>query len=305
MTHSIGIVITERITAGLVSGNALAGPLRSWPEDLSVSDALLGVPAENIIQRIASEIKELHVEEAPSHVGLGLPGIVRAGVVEDSPNLVQFKGLHVKNLLSEALEPLFGGRVPVSVFNDADVMAAGMAATRGHLDKLIRVWTLGTGIGYGRYPSTDAVWEAGHSVVTLDPKEHFCGCGGRGHLEGIMGHRSMRLRFMDLEPEEVFAQAEAGETRCVEFVKLWHRALAAATATSIHLDGPGKFFITGFNARFLNVTLLHEYLGEMVKLSPLQGYSLEVVPGGENVATIGSAVNAERSALRVGHARGS
>jgi glucokinase len=137
-------------------------------------------------------------------------------------------------------------------------------------------------------------------VVTLDPKEQFCGCGGRGHLEGIMGHRAMRLRFMDLEPEEVFAQAEAGETRCVEFVKLWHRALAAATATSIHLDGPGKFFITGYNARFVNLTLLNEYLHEMVKLSPLQGYSTEVVPGGESVAAIGAAVNASQVARSTG-----
>jgi glucokinase len=304
MAHSVGIVITERITVGSVSGNALAGPLRLSPENLSIADSLMGVPAENIIRRIVAEIEQLHLQDAPSHVGLGLPGIVRRGVVEDSPNLVQFKGLHVKKLLTEALEPLFGAKVPVAVFNDADVMAAGVAATRGHLDKLIRVWTLGTGIGYGRYPSTDAVWEAGHSVVTLDPKEHFCGCGGRGHLEGIMGHRSMRLRFMDMEPEEIFAHAATGDARCVEFVKLWHRALAAATATSIHLDGPGKFFITGFNARFLNVTLLHEYLGEMVKLSPLQGYSLEVVPGGESVATIGSAVNAERAPMLVGHARG-
>jgi predicted NBD/HSP70 family sugar kinase len=101
---------------------------------------------------------------------------------------------------------------------------------------------------------------------------------------------------MDLEPDEVFAQAEQGESRCVDFVKLWHRALAAATATSIHLDGPGKFYVTGFNARFINVNLVHEYLHEMVKLSPLQGYQIEVVPGGENVATIGSAVNAERAA---------
>ena len=156
------------------------------------------------------------------------------------------------------------------------------------------MWTLGNGIGYGRYPHHDGVWEAGHSVVTLDPKEHFCGCGGPAHLEGIMGQRAMRLRFMDMEPEEIFEQAKAGETRCVDFVKLWHRALAAGTATSIHLDGPGKFYISGFNSRFVNVTLLSEYLNEMVKLSPLQGYSLEVVKGGEEIALIGAAVNASR-----------
>lgn len=295
MAHSVGVVITERITVGAISGNALAGELRVSPQDPSIADSLLGVPAESIVERIVEEIKQLGLTEPASHVGVGIPGIVRKGIVEDSPNLVQFKGLHVRDLMTRAIEPLFG-KVPVSIFNDADVMAAGIAATRGHLDKLIRVWTLGNGIGFGRYPSIEGVWEAGHSVVTLDPKEQFCGCGGRGHLEGIMGQRSMRLRFMDLEPDEVFTHAEEGEPRCVDFVKLWHRALAAATATSIHLDGPGKFYVTGFNARFINVNLIHEYLHEMVKLSPLQGYQIEVVPGGESVATIGSAVNAERAA---------
>ena len=81
-------------------------------------------------------------------------------------------------------------------------------------------------------------------------------------------------------------------------MKLWHRALAAATATSIHQDGPGKFFVTGYNASFLNLTLLSEYLHDMVKLSPLQGYSVEVVSGGEAVAAIGAAVNAAQAAER-------
>ena len=84
----------------------------------------------------------------------------------------------------------------------------------------------------------------------------------------------------------------------MEFVKLWHRALAAATATSIHLDGPGKFFITGFESRYLNLTLLNEYLHEMVKLSPLQGYQVEVVPAGEVAAMVGAGVNASQALER-------
>ncbi|HEY3457634.1 MAG TPA: ROK family protein, partial [Bryobacteraceae bacterium] len=274
MAQGIGIVITERIAVAVVSGNTISGALRVHPDDGAITDSLRGVPAETIVQRIVEQALQLGIQGRLAHVGVGMPGILRNGIVEDSPNLVQFKGINMREMVANAFAAQFG-KSPVSVFNDADAMAAGIAATRGHLDRLTRVWTIGTGIGYGRYPFQDGVWEAGHSVVTLDPKEQFCGCGGRGHLEGIMGHRAMRLRFMDLEPDEVFAQAEAGETRCVEFVKLWHRALAAATATSIHLDGPGKFFITGFNARFLNLTLLNEYLHEMVKLSPLQGYSCE------------------------------
>jgi glucokinase len=297
MAQGIGIVISERIAAAVVSERSIIGPVRAYPEDEAITDALQGVPAEHIVDRIAELVRGLGLHEPPAHIGLGIPGIVRNGVVEDSPNLVQFKGLNMQSLLSDAFKGMFG-RVPLSVFNDADVMAAGIAAKRGQLDRLIRVWTLGNGIGFGRYPFREGVWEAGHSVVTLDPKESFCGCGGRGHLEGIMGNRAMRLRFMDLEPDEIFSQAAAGETRCVEFVRLWHRALAAATATSIHLDGPGKFFITGHNARYVNLGLLREYLLEMVKLSPLQGYLVEVVPGGEPVAIVGAAVNASQAAER-------
>jgi glucokinase len=295
MAHGIGIVITERIAVAAVSDQAISGSLRVNPEDNSISDSLRGVPAEIIVQRIVDEARQLELKEPPEHIGVGIPGIVRSGVVEDSPNLVQFKGLRMQEMFSEAFTAVFG-KIPVSVFNDADVMAAGIAATRGHLDRLVRVWTLGTGIGYGRYPFRDGIWEAGHSVVSLDSKEQFCGCGGKGHLEGIMGQRAMRLRFMDLEPEEIFEQAEAGDPRCVEFVKLWHRALAAATATSVHLDGPGKFYITGFNARFVNLPLVSEYMREMVKLSPLQGYSLEIVQSGEAVAAIGAAVDAAQAA---------
>jgi predicted NBD/HSP70 family sugar kinase len=294
MSHGIGVLITERIAVAEVSDHAISGSLRADPEDSAITDTLRGVPAEIIVRRIAALAKKLALAEPPAYIGLGMPGIVRNGSIEDSPNLVQFKGVNMQNLVSDAIRPLFG-KVPVSIFNDADAMAAGIAAVYGHLDRLIRVWTLGTGIGYGRYPFQEGVWEAGHSIVTLDPKEQFCGCGGKGHLEGIMGHRAMRLRFMDLEPDEVFEQAEAGEARCVEFTKLWHRALAAATATSIHLDGPGKFFITGLNARFVNLTLLKEYLHEMVKLSPLQSYQVEIVPGGEEVATVGAAVNAAQA----------
>jgi glucokinase len=297
MAQGIGIFITERIAIGVVESNAVVGNVLMDPEDHEVTDSLRGQPAEGIFERVAILAKQLNLKEAPGFVGVGLPGILRNGIVEDSPNLIQFKGVNVQEMIANALLPIFG-RVHVSVFNDADVVAAGIAATQNFLDRLIRVWTLGTGIGYGRYPFHTGVWEAGHSVVTLDPKEHFCGCGGKGHLEGIMGHRAMRLRFMDLEPEEVFAQAEAGETRCVEFVKLWHRALAAATATSIHLDGPGKFFITGFESRYLNLTLLNEYLHEMVKLSPLQGYQVELIPSDVQVAIIGAAVNSSQALAR-------
>jgi predicted NBD/HSP70 family sugar kinase len=222
---------------------------------------------------------------------VAVPGIVRHGVVEDSPNLPQIKGMRLAAELARVLAGR-GIMAPVHVANDADAIAAGVAATRGQLDRLTRVWTIGNGIGYGRWPYVEGVWEGGHITVTLDPKEKFCGCGGVGHLEGIMGYRAMRLRFLDLEPEEVFANARAGDTRCREFVELWHRALAAATASFIHLAGPGRFYFTGHNVHFLELPLLRSHLETMVKMSPLESYSLEILPPDDETGLLGAGVSA-------------
>jgi glucokinase len=290
---AIGITTAEHIATGLVEGHHLIGPLRVF-EESSGAEPLFSTPLAGIAECIAREVKTVAAGSEIDIIGIGFPGIIRNGFIEESPNLRQLKGANVREALSSALADL-GIHVPVQVYNDADVMAAGLAATRGHLDRLIRVWSLGFGIGFGIYPWREGIWEGGHVVVSLDPRERYCGCGGRGHLEGIMGNRAMRLRFLDMEPDEIFHNAHQGDPRCVEFVKLWHSALAAATASSIHLAGPGKFFITGFNAKHLDINLLHQYLHEMVKMSPLQGYVFEVVPGGDEMAVIGAAVNAMRA----------
>jgi glucokinase len=290
---AIGITTAEHIAAGLVEGNRLIGPLRVYEEGPE-SEPLFSSPLAGIAECIARQVQTVAAGSRVDVIGIGFPGIIRNGFIEESPNLRQLKGANIRGALSSALQEL-GIDLPVQVYNDADAMAAGLAATRGHLDRLIRVWTLGFGIGFGIYPWQEGIWEGGHVVVSLDPRERYCGCGGRGHLEGIMGNRAMRLRFLDMEPDEIFDNAHKGDPRCVEFVKLWHSALAAATASSIHLAGPGKFFVTGFNAKHLDINLLHQYLNEMVKMSPLQGYVFEVVPGGDEMAVIGAAVNALRA----------
>jgi len=110
-----------------------------------------------------------------------------------------------------------------------------------------------------------------------------------------MGYRAMRMRFLDLEPEEVFAQARQGDQRCREFVDLWHRALAAATASFIHLAGPGKFYFTGHNAHFIELALLRAHIESMVKMSTLQSFSLEILPPDDGTALLGAGVSALRA----------
>lgn len=288
MAKIVGVMASERIVAGLVEGNQVAGTVRIYPEPGSESEGLYGVPAEEIADLLRKQIDLVTGGAAVEAVGIGFAGMIRDGRIEESPNLQQTKGFYLQGALSATFQR-------VLVLNDADAMAAGIAATRGKLESLIRVWTLGDGIGYGRYPQAEGVWEGGHMVVTLDPKDKFCGCGGVGHLEGIMGHAAMRRRFLDMEPDEIFAEAKAGDVRCATFVRLWHRALAAGTATSIHLDGPGKFYLTGPNARFVDIERLNIDLQDMVRMSPLQGSLFEVVPTSDEIAIIGAAVSADRA----------
>ncbi len=217
MGRAIGVLAVEHVAVGLIEDNRVAGALHLYPEKGRELAALREMPAETIAQCVCEQIEAVGKGLAVESIGIGFPGIIRDGLIEESR----------------------------------------------------------------------------HCVVTLDPKEHFCGCGGRGHLEGIMGHRSMRLRFLDMEPEEVFENARAGDSRCVTFVRMWHRALAAATATSIHMDGPGKFFISGPNSKYIDMRLLNMYVQEMVKMSPLQGSLFELVSVSDEIGVIGAAVNAQ------------
>lgn len=291
----IGVVVSEHIALGVVENGRVSDDILIYPPDSDASEEIRAMPADELVRVQADEIKALAEGEPVEAIGLAYPGIVRCGVIEDSPNLQQLKGFPIEQAMRAALASR-GIDAKITVSNDADVVASGIASAHGKLDQLVRVWTLGNGIGFGRYPAADGVWEGGHMVVSLDPNERFCGCGGIGHLESIMGHRAMRLRFLDMEPEEVFAAAKKGEDpRCAEFAILWHRALAAATATSIHMSGPGKFYISGPNARFLNLAFLNRCIQEMVKMSPLQGYVFEIVPKSDEIAVLGAVVNAQRA----------
>jgi glucokinase len=303
MTTAIGIVITDHIVAGRLEDHRLAAKPLRFPSDPSdpdafheaFTDALSALPPTELVQILATQIAFLaKADPRPlDAIGVAVPGIIRNGVVEDSPNLPQIKGMRMAEELTRELAT-HGVVAPVYIANDADAIAAGVAATHGRLEKLTRVWTIGNGIGYGRWPYVEGVWEGGHITVTLDPKERYCGCGGLGHLEGIMGYRAMRMRFLDLEPEEVFAHAKQGDQRCREFVDLWHRALAAATASFIHIAGPGRFYFTGHNVGFVELPLLRAHIESMVKMTPLQSFTLEILPPDDETALLGAGVSALR-----------
>src|SRR5260370_21283733 len=175
MRRTVGVLVMEHIAAGLVEGQKVTGPLNIFPEKPQLLAPLQSMPADGIVDRIRQQIEKVADGQKIEAIGIGFPGIIRNGVVEDSPNLHQAKGFPLQAALSSALTGKLAG-TEVRLFNDADVMAAGMAATQGKWNILSRVWPLGNGVGFVRFPSSHRIGEGGHSVVTLDTKEIFSGC---------------------------------------------------------------------------------------------------------------------------------
>jgi predicted NBD/HSP70 family sugar kinase len=132
----------EHIAVGLVEGAKVVGALNIYPQKSQTLDPLQSMPAESIVECVRQQVEKVANGAEIAAIGIGFPGVIRAGVVEDSPNLQQVKGFALQAALSSALGGKAAG-VPVRVFNDADVMAAGIAATQGKLHQLTRVWTLG------------------------------------------------------------------------------------------------------------------------------------------------------------------
>src|SRR6516225_11148767 len=140
MALAIGVLAAEHVAAGLVEGSTVAGPVRTFPQSSGKTETLQGMPAETIAQCIREQVELIGKGREVTAVGIGFPGIIRGGIIQESPNLQQVKGLNLQMSLASALQHN-DTQVPVRIFNDADVMAAGIAATRGHLDRIIRVWT--------------------------------------------------------------------------------------------------------------------------------------------------------------------
>ena len=100
MRRTIGVLVMEHIAVGLVEDNKVVGPLGVYPQ--GALDVLAGMPAESIGDCIKEQIEIVAKGEKIDAIGLGFPGVIRHGVVEDSPNLQQVKGFHLEAALSSA-----------------------------------------------------------------------------------------------------------------------------------------------------------------------------------------------------------
>src|SRR6202522_4661979 len=126
MGRTIGVVVSSRIVAGLIKEHKLVGSLRAYPENPDDHEALLEHPFESLCHLISDQVLALHPEGKFDAIGVAIPGIIRNGNCEDSPNLAQLKGAKV----AESLAAIFQSKgivAPVKTLNDADAVAAGLA----------------------------------------------------------------------------------------------------------------------------------------------------------------------------------
>jgi glucokinase len=111
MAKTVGIVMTETVVAGLIVDHQIAGGLRRYPEAAPgtveaghESDSLIELPADALAELICEQIAVLApAGSGVETVGVAMPGIVRGGIVEDSPNLPQLKGAHIAEAIAGGL----------------------------------------------------------------------------------------------------------------------------------------------------------------------------------------------------------
>ena len=184
MPRVVGVGIGERgLQAGALDAN---GEIESI-ERLDLPDLSVG--------RVVPKLVEFLGQFGPlRRVGVGVAGLVRDGIVLESPNFSDWRDVPLGAVLKEQLG------VPVTVENDGNCAAFGLWQERGAQGELVLL-TLGTGVGGGVITEgrllrgcggTGA--ELGHVYVGGD---RDCSCGGRGCLETWCSAQGLRAAAIE------------------------------------------------------------------------------------------------------------
>src|SRR5436853_1568956 len=102
MGRSIGVLATRHLWAGIVEGTQL-GAVRMFPEAGQPQVDLKSLHPGEIVAKIRELIGAVLQGQAIDSVGAGFPGVIRGGVIQESPNLGQLKGTPIATDLREAL----------------------------------------------------------------------------------------------------------------------------------------------------------------------------------------------------------
>ena len=79
MAKTVGVVMTERIVAGLIDGHKIVGELRHFPEkrdDAESGEELIEIPADGLWEMICDHIEALAPKGSEVNaVGVAMPGM--------------------------------------------------------------------------------------------------------------------------------------------------------------------------------------------------------------------------------------
>ena len=226
-------------------------------------------------------------------IGVAVPGAVCHGVIEDSPNLPQIKGMRLgdeptKSSVREACR--LGLHRQRRGCNRCRRRSNARSAQQAHtrLDDRQRHWLRSLA-------DVEGVWEGGHVIVTLDPKERFCGCGGVGTSKASWDIVRCACAFSTLNLNRSSRrQNKATPVAVISSIygiARWPRVLRRSSIWP-DLDASTSLAIM---LGFLELPVLRSHLETMVKMSPLLSYSLEILPPDDETALIGAGVSVLRA----------
>jgi len=179
-----------------------AGTMHAQPLQVPTPYPLTPVRLIELFHEIADQLP------AFQRVTVGMPGMIRHGVVVYTPHYINIKGPRTRPLpdlvdlwrgfdLARAVEMAF--KVPTLVLNDAEVHGAGVVAGSG----LEIVFTLGTGLGFSMFDGGKLAphIELSHAPVRRSTSyDTWIGEHERRRLGDAFWSRRIRTMVADLRP---------------------------------------------------------------------------------------------------------
>jgi glucokinase len=238
----------------------------------------------------------------PSACASTFPGILDGeGVIQGSPNLTSWQGIHLTRILSEGLG------CPATSLNDANAALLAESLFREWpADKTLILLTLGTGIGGGIlingkpwYGKFGFAAELGH--ITAVPNGKKCGCGRRGCVEQYFGaialETQIKNNFKDSDKKptipELFAATEGTLENNLILEACDHLATALSNICSILAP---DLFVLGGGISLAGQKLLVPLNKAYISKTSYPGYSLpkiELALTGSEAGTKGTLIIAK------------
>jgi glucokinase len=214
-------------------------------QSLTVATPQPAIPAV-VVDVMVDAIAQLDPAQQSIAIGVGTPGPADASgrIARVAINLANWHNVP----LADWLEAKTG--LPTVLANDAN--CAGLAEAwlgAGRRFRNLILLTLGTGVGGAII--LDRKLFVGHQgtagelgLITLNPDGPECNSGNQGSLEQYVSAPAIRRRT-GLEPAELGALAQAGDTNALTFWQSYGKDLGAGLASLIYILSPEAILIGG------------------------------------------------------------